>query len=298
MGRPLKIRKQSSGGVNIDQGFPNDGTTDNGYDGNQPGVVGGTQGGNSNYSEQIQIQARILTKANGTITTVSGNATVTGSSTNFDTQALNSGNSQIVVDDGNGGYTVVGVVDAVASATSLTLVANAAAVLSGSNYYYSTETNSGAHILRQKGAKKFLVCTELSLQDEAIAQGQAYKIRTLSDTDWVALGAPENATAGVVFTATKSGHGLTTNGTVYPVGVCTLVDDSTPPGQNEMSIAVYNDGDTTYAAKITNHWVRDFDNNSYPPNDSDVKFVATFFNDNGDDDPATGYRIVGIENFC
>ena len=40
MGRPLKIRKYN-GATPVDYGFPNDQTTDNNYDDEQPGIVGG-----------------------------------------------------------------------------------------------------------------------------------------------------------------------------------------------------------------------------------------------------------------
>ena len=42
MGRPLKIAKYN-GAIPVDEGFPNDGTTDNGYTTNAPGVVGGIE---------------------------------------------------------------------------------------------------------------------------------------------------------------------------------------------------------------------------------------------------------------
>jgi hypothetical protein len=62
-----------------------------------------------------------------------------------------------------------------------------------------------------------------------------------------------------------------------------------------MSLEVYNDGSTTYAMELQNHWVRDFDNANI---ETGTQYVATIFNSNGTVDPATGYTIVGIENFC
>jgi hypothetical protein len=295
MGRPLKIRKQNDNGTHIDEGFPNDGTTSNGYDGDNPGVVGGTQGGTSTYSKQIAANGRILVKAVGTITTDTTDQVI-GTDTVFDVYSLSSGNSEVYVDDGAGGYTLVGVVDSVDDAETITLQDPANVEVTDAAFYVATVNNSG--LLRQKGAKKFLIVSYISIQDEGIAPGQAYMISDLQDTDWAALGAPQNATEGVVFTATASGSGLTTDGVVYPVGVCTLTDSSDPAGPNQVSVAVYNDGDTTYATKITNHWVRDFDNTVTPEDGTNTKFVATFFNDGGNVDTATGYTLVGINNWC
>ena len=50
MARPLKIAKSST----IDIGFPNDGTTDNGFDGNGIGVVGG-----DNVSLNVVVRVKI-----------------------------------------------------------------------------------------------------------------------------------------------------------------------------------------------------------------------------------------------
>ena len=292
MGRPLKIRKLN-GSTPVDLGFPNNGTTNNGFSRNYPGVVGGIGG----YSNQVEIQARILVKANGTISTTSGSKNVVGTATNFSTHDLATGNSQVVIDDGAGGYTVLGVVDVVSTNTALALVANTSEVVTDSAFYFSTEVNSS--IIRQKGAKKYLVVSEsINLEDEAIAEGQSYMIDVVNDTDWAALGAPDNATSGVIFTAKVSGHGLTTNGIVSPVGVCTLVDASAPGTQNAMSISINNDGDTTYIAKLSNHWVRDFDNVVSPEDGTNTKFIATFNDDNGNVDTATGYTFVSVENWC
>jgi hypothetical protein len=178
------------------------------------------------------------------------------------------------------------------------LVSNTTAVVTNSAFYFSTESASSS-IIRQKGAKKYLVVSEdINMQDEAIAVGQSYMIEAVEDTDWAALGAPDNATAGIVFTAKISGHGLTTNGRVNPVGVCTLVDSSAPGDQNNMSISINNDGDTTYVAKLSDHWVRDFDNVVSPEDGTNTKFVATFGRHSGTTDPATGYTIVAVENWC
>ncbi len=115
-----------------------------------------------------------------------------------------------------------------------------------------------------------------------------------SNTDWAALGAGPNAANGKIFTATASGANLTTDGQVYAVGTCVLVDGGTL-GINEMSINIYNDGTTTNAMSLTNRWTRDFDNSN---NETGTKFLASSDNSNGDVDVATGYTIVAVENWC
>jgi hypothetical protein len=292
MGRPLKIRKLN-GTTPVDIGYPNNGTTNNGFSRLYPGVVGGT----GENGSQVEIQARILVKANGTISTTSGSKNVVGVGTDFGTHGLVTNNSELVISDGNGGYTVLGIFDTSSDNTHLALKANASQVVTGSSFYFSTMTDQSS-IIRQKGAKKYLVTSDIVMEDEAIAVGQTYMIKDLQDTNWAALGAPDNATAGIVFTAKISGHGLSTNGQVYPVGVCSLVDAAGPAGQNQMSISVLNNGTTTYVAKLSDHWVRDFDNVVSPEDGTNTKFVATFGTHSGSTDPATGYTIVAVENWC
>lgn len=186
MGRPLKIRKYNASGV-VDDGFPNDGTTNNGYDDNQPGVVGGID----EDSDQIRCQANILVKGIGTITTDSTSTTVTGTGTHFTTDALNA-DSQIWVTNGAGGYVSLGTWDSTTANDELELTANAEQDLTNTAWYYTA--NNDASIVRQKGAKKFLIAgTDSAIQDESIAVGQAYMINSVSDTDWEALGAGPDA---------------------------------------------------------------------------------------------------------
>lgn len=298
MGRPLKIRKQNTNGIHIDEGFPNNGNTNNGYSGNNPGVVGGTQGGTSTYGLQVVAHGRIAVKGPGTITTTTSSDQVVGTGTEFTVFSIQNGNTQLFVDDGMGGYTAVGIVSTVDNATTITLDSNATVALTDSAYYIATVEESG--LLRQKGAKKFLIVSYYSIQDEGVVAGQAYQIESVDTTDWQGLGAPSNATSGVVFTATRNGMGFSgiANGTVRPVGICTLTDSSNPAGPNQVAVRINNDGTETYAVRLTNHWVRDFNNNSNPTVAGDTKFIATFLNDNGNTDPATGYTLVGIENYC
>lgn len=298
MGKSLKIRKYQGSQV-VDQGFPNDESTDNGYNGNYPGIVGGI----NEQSDQIRCNASILVKGNGTITADTGTATVTGTGTNFTTDSFNSGDSQLWVSDGAGGYTSVGVYSATTDDGELSLGDPANINVTDSAWYYTLVTSS-ASIVRQKGSRTFLVAaTNNAIQDESIAVGQAYMIASVSNTDWQALGADATAGQGDIFTAAVSGHGLATNGTAWPVGTCLLVDDSNPTAVNTMSVAIYDDGSTYYASRLKNKFSTDF-STPYANCNEGVTYSATFFNDGGNtlpDPSAPGdlvYTEVGTENWC
>ena len=297
MGNALKIRKYQDGQV-VDDGFPNDGTTDNSYDDNQPGIVGGI---NEN-SDQIRCQAAILVKGLGTITTDSASTTVTGTGTHFTTDSFDTGGSQIWIANSTGGYDSIGTYDSTTDDGEIELTANADQDLTDSAWYYTTSDD--ASIVRQKGSTKFLVAgTDSSIQDESIAIGQTYMINSVSNTDWQALGAGATAGRYDIFTATKNGTGLTTNGSVWPVATCVLVNEQTPSEPNTMSVAIFDDGDTYYARRLKNKFSTNFAT-PYANCNPGVTYSATFFNDNGNtlpDPAATGdlvYTLDGTENWC
>jgi hypothetical protein len=276
MGRPLKTRKyQQDTGTTVDYGFPNDGTTDNDYSNNQPGIVGG-------YDSPTRVTATFSMNGQGTIDADSTSTTITGNGTDFQYCGIEAG-SLIYVGD-----TLLGEVASITDGTELELGDNAAVDVTAGTWTF-TRGPRNAYILRQKGKKKFMIVDANDLQDEGIAKNNTYFITNASDTDWVALGAGPDAAYGKIFTATADGVGLATNGTVAPVMVATLVQ-ATPEG-NEFSMEVYNDGDTYQATAITNHWVSSDE-------DDTSKYIATIFNSNGDVDPATGYTIVAVENWC
>lgn len=116
------------------------------------------------------------------------------------------------------------------------------------------------YIIRQKGAKKFLVASVTTIEDEDIEAGLSYVITSVGNTDWAALGASTNATVGDVFTAKISGAGLTTTGQVNRVGVCTLANlADTALTDNTMTItATKADTSTFRLSQATNHWGLDF----------------------------------------
>jgi hypothetical protein len=300
MGRGLKIRKYNSDGINgtvVDDGFPNNGTTDNSYNDSQPGIVGGL----AENSDQIRCDTAILVKGLGTITASTGSSTVTGTGTHFTTDAWG-GASQIWVSNGTGGYTSLGEYDGVNDDEELTLEDTSAVNVTDSEWYYTAVSNGS--IVRQKGSRKFLVAgTSDEIQDESIAAGQSYMIGDVGDTDWVALGADPTAGLYDIFTATSDGTGLTTNGYVYPVATCLLVNLNSPTQPNTMSVSIADDGGTYYAQRLKNKFSMNFAE-PYANTNPGVQFSATFFNDNGDtipDPAATGdlvYTLVGTENWC
>ena len=296
MGNALKIRKYQDGQV-IDDGFPNDGSTNNGYSDTQPGIVGGI----NEDSDMIRCDGAVLVKGLGTITADTGSSTVTGTGTHFSTDGF-TGTSQLWVSDGAGGYTSLGIYSSTTDDEELELGDPSAVNVTDSAWYYTATSNSS--IVRQKGSRKFLVVANNNvIQDESIAAGQAYMIATLGDTDWQALGADATATQDDIFTALKDGTGLTTTGEVYAVATCVLVDLNSPTEPNTISVQINDDGSTYYASRLKNKFSTNFAT-PYANCNPGVTFSATFFNDSGNtlpDPSASGdlvYTLVGTENWC
>ena len=161
------------------------------------------------------------------------------------------------------------------------------------NILLASGSGAGAHsggIIRQKGARKFLVQDYTAVQDESIVAGNAYVITSLGTTDWQALGAPATANVGDIFTATASGAGLTTTGVANLVGTCVLY--STTPTAGNMSITMsIADSTPTYISKLTNKFVQDFNGGEaggsantgdvWNPAQviNDIDYAANFFSD-------------------
>lgn len=154
-----------------------------------------------------------------------------------------------------------------------------------------TSTTAGAgRIVRQKGSHKFLVCyTASSTSAGSFIVGQAYKVLSVGNTDWNAIGHGEgNINPGDEFTATGAGSGT---GTAYPIGVCVLANTATPSA-GYMSIAYsVADSAAVYASYISNKWVRDWTGMTYATYaDSNLgvnvqsgqnPYIANFFTDEG-----------------
>jgi hypothetical protein len=295
MGRPLKTLKYNQG-VNVDgsttsvyvgYGYPTNGEPNNSWDTDQPGIIGGWP----RQDEAIEVTSVFLQQVGaGTITANTTSAVVTGVNTNFEEAQLDSLSGATIYSSSG---VELGIVDSVTNATSLTLTANCTANITAGSFTFA-DVDDG-FIIRQKGKKKFLVARRDTIRDEGIALGGTYMITDASNTDWFALGAGTNATNGKIFTATASGVGLTTDGEVYAVGTCVLVDGGTL-GLNEMAIEIYNDGTTTNAMSLTNRWTRDFDNSN---NETGTKYLASSDNDTGDvADTYPYYTIVKVDNWC
>lgn len=165
-----------------------------------------------------------------------------------------------------------------------------------------TTTTAGAgRIVRQKGSHKFLVeYTASSTSAGSFIVGQAYKVLSVGDTDWNAVGHGEGTVAvGDEFTATAAGSGT---GTAVPIGICILSNTATPAA-GYMSVA-YSVGDSSavYASYITNKWVRDWSGMTYA-NYADSNYgtnvqsgenyyVTNFFTDEGNV-TVSGGEMVG-----
>lgn len=166
-----------------------------------------------------------------------------------------------------------------ASSTNPEIVCNVNILLADGTDSQTATSSYVGRIVRQKGAHKFLVAaTGATINDEDMIVGQAYQIASAGTTDWAACGAPSNAAAGDIFTATAVGAGT---GTVYAVGQCVL-DNTGTPAAGYMSIEFsVGDSAAVYASYITNKWIRDWNGMT----------VGNYSNDN------TGVNVQSSENF-
>ena len=137
-----------------------------------------------------------------------------------------------------------------------------------------TLAEDDAYIITQKGSTKYQVATVTAVNDEDMTVGQAYRILTVGDTNWAAVGASvSNAAVGDVFTATAAGAGT---GTVQAVGTCVLAnqaDSSLTAGNMNITFSA---GDSTaqLISRLTNRFALDYSN---PP----VRYAVNFFSDEG-----------------
>lgn len=145
------------------------------------------------------------------------------------------------------------------------------------------------YIIRQKGARKFLVADATART--ALVSGQAYRITVVGDTDWAAYGAP-SAQIGTIFTATAA-LANTGTGRVNAVGTCVLTSDLSPTAGN-MSISYFsNDSTETAISKLTNKFLQNFAGGETGGNAdtgdvwnaaqvvNNVEFAANFYSDEG-----------------
>jgi len=159
------------------------------------------------------------------------------------------------------------------------------------NIVNSASGSAAGAIIRQKGARKFLVATTTPIDPANAVVGVALQIAVLGDTDWSAMGAPIGATVGTLFTATVASAGGTT-GTAFEVGQCVLVNSVSPAaGEMNIAMAVNSDSTNVYISKITNKFVQDFNGGGtggvantgdvwdYTGTVDNIDYAANFFTD-------------------
>ncbi len=119
-------------------------------------------------------------------------------------------------------------------------------------------SEADGYIIRQKGAKKFLVTDAASVSAGSFVVGQEYIILSAGNTDFQAIGADASYAAGTVFTATGAGTGT---GTAARVGVCTLSDlaDSSLTADTMTVTVIETDSGEIRLARISNKWGIGFD---------------------------------------
>jgi len=112
-------------------------------------------------------------------------------------------------------------------------------------------------IIRQKGARKFLVASSTNVQDEDCVVGASYQILTLDVTNWQQMGAPVGATVGTIFTCTAV-CANPQNGVALLVGQCVLKTGGSPTVGNMCITMSINNSTPTYISKLTNKFAQDF----------------------------------------
>lgn len=151
--------------------------------------------------------------------------------------------------------------------------------------------SGAASIIRQKGARKYMVAMNATIAPSAVVVGASYQIVSLGNTNWAAMGAGKNPAVGEVFYCMKVGSGT---GTVSLVGTCVLQNLAAPTvGCMSIGYTVGATSNTTYVSKLTNKWLYDFiagqtggnsnANNVWNWDDiqQDTRYVADFFSDQG-----------------
>lgn len=119
-------------------------------------------------------------------------------------------------------------------------------------------SEADGYIIRQKGAKKFLVTDATSVSAGSFSVGQEYMVLSAGTTDFQAIGADATFAAGSIFTATGAGTGT---GTAVRVGVCTLADtaDSSLAADTMTVTVTETDSGNIRLARLSNRWGEGFD---------------------------------------
>jgi hypothetical protein len=132
-----------------------------------------------------------------------------------------------------------------------------------------------AYIITQKGSIKYQVATITAVNDEDMVAGRAYRILSVGDTNWAAVGGSSSAAVGDVFTATAAGAGT---GTVQNVGTCVLANQADGALTLGNMNITFSTGDSTAQtiSRLTNRFALDY---STPP----VRYAVNFFSDEGEE---------------
>lgn len=142
--------------------------------------------------------------------------------------------------------------------------------------------SGAASIIRQKGARKYMVAMNATVTTNALVPGASYQIVTTASTNWTAVGAGRVVTIGEIFTATAAT--AVSLGTVRLVGTCILANAA--PAAGQMTITYTLGGVSARLSKLTNKWLYDFvagqtGNDIWDWNliQQDTRYAANFFND-------------------
>ena len=110
-----------------------------------------------------------------------------------------------------------------------------------------------AYIITQKGTTKYLVTDATSVNAGSFTIGYSYRILSVGNTDWTAIGGPAVPVVGTVFTATGVGSG---SGTATAVAQCNLIANATI-SSGQMNMVFNADGTAIYASRLTNKYIWD-----------------------------------------
>jgi hypothetical protein len=156
--------------------------------------------------------------------------------------------------------------------------------------------NTAAYIIRQKGATKFLVGSDVEQFANAVVANSSYVIvalGTTGTTGFNSIGAPITAGVGDIFTANAAGSGT---GTVNLVGQCLLANQANAAllTANTMSITFSYDGNvsnTAPVARLENRFVYSYN----ASNTANVQYSSNFFN-TGNTFPKSGADVETFSN--
>ena len=110
-----------------------------------------------------------------------------------------------------------------------------------------------AYIITQKGTTKYLVTDATAVNAGSFTVGFSYRILSVGNTNWTAIGGPAVPVVGTVFTATGVGSG---SGTATAVAQCNLIANATI-SSGQMNMVFNADGAAIYASRLTNKYIWD-----------------------------------------